>query len=618
MTPRWIRAALRSLTTPRPTPPAGRRAGVRPRLEPLGDRCLPSFSPATAFPAGTTPQAVATADLDNDGKLDLVTANSDDGTVSVLLGDGAGGFGPATDFPAGSVPSSVAVGDFNDDGIPDLATGNRGGWDVAVLLGNGDGSFQPPASTPLWTGEPQSVAVGDFNADGTMDLAVSTHYFYALYGYDYGYVEVLMGDGQGGFTEHTWYDVVSVPVGLTVADLNADGHPDVVTANEDYGLVTVLLGNGDFTFSVAGYFATGPGPRAAAVGDFTGDGFLDILTVGQGVDVLPGNGAGTFAGPVHSYSGGPGLTAVAAADFNGDGKLDAVAADPAAGTVSALLGWGDGTFSLVADHAAGSAPVSVAAGDFNKDGRPDAAAASAGSGAASVLLNDGDWPVLAARLLVGDVTVTEGNAGTVRADFTVRLSGPSDQPVTVRYATATGTAAAGTDFQSAAGTLTFAPGETSKTVTVLVTGDRRPEPTETFYVRLTDPVNAPIGDGEGVGTVRDDEPRLAITGASVKEGHHGTTVMTFTVTLSAAYDQAVTVNFTTRDGTARVSDHDYTARSGTLTFAPGETTKTITVTVKGDKKREADETFFVDLSGPSTNALVSVPRGVGTILNDDL
>jgi len=142
--------------------------------------------------------------------------------------------------------------------------------------------------------------------------------------------------------------------------------------------------------------------------------------------------------------------------------------------------------------------------------------------------------------------------------------------VTVNYATADGTATAGSDYQSMSGTLTFAPGETSKTITVQVIGDRLAEPNETFTVNLRNPTNANIGNGQGVGTILDDEPRISISDVSKKEGRTGqTTLFTFTVTLSAAYDQPVTMLFRTVDGTATTSDHDYVAQTGTLTFNPG-------------------------------------------------
>jgi probable HAF family extracellular repeat protein len=214
--------------------------------------------------------------------------------------------------------------------------------------------------------------------------------------------------------------------------------------------------------------------------------------------------------------------------------------------------------------------------------------------------------------------VTEGNGGTRAATFTVTLSATSTRTISVAYATSNGTSAAGSDYQAASGTLTFAPGETSKTITVLVNGDRLGESNETFAVNLTSPTNATIADGQGQVTIVDDEPRISISDVTRSEGRRNkTTLFTFTVTLSAAYDQPVTMSYATANGTATTSDNDYIARTGTLTFAPGETSKTITIDVKGDSKKEANETFYLDLFGLSDNSLNTKSRGLGTILNDD-
>ncbi|HTK77948.1 MAG TPA: Calx-beta domain-containing protein, partial [Gemmataceae bacterium] len=201
---------------------------------------------------------------------------------------------------------------------------------------------------------------------------------------------------------------------------------------------------------------------------------------------------------------------------------------------------------------------------------------------------------------------------------TVTLSAASTETITIAYATGDGSATAGSDYQAASGTLTFAPGETTKTITVPVIGDRLGEPNETFVVNLSGQTNANIADGQGVGTITDDEPRIGISDVTKSEGKKNhTTQFTFTVTLSAAYDQPVTMSFRTIDGTATTGDGDYVAKAGMLTFAPGETTKTITIEVNGDRKREGNEYFYLDLFENSTNSFVTKKRGTGTILNDD-
>jgi hypothetical protein len=260
----------------------------------------------------------------------------------------------------------------------------------------------------------------------------------------------------------------------------------------------------------------------------------------------------------------------------------------------------------------------LVSGDFNGDGFADLVM-NPGYSAFSVLINDGNWPPLdAPSMTITDTTFAEGNAGTRTATFTVTVSAAYTQPVTVAYATANGTAMAGSDYQAFSDTLIIPAGQIMGTITVLVNGDRLSEPNETFVVNLSNATNATISDGQGTGTIVDDEPRISISDVSKSEGRKGkTTLFTFTVTLSAAYDQPMTMSFQTVNGTAKTSDNDYVARTGTLTFAPGETTKTITIEVKGDSKREANETFYLDLFGLSSNALFTKSRGLGTILNDE-
>jgi Calx-beta domain len=219
---------------------------------------------------------------------------------------------------------------------------------------------------------------------------------------------------------------------------------------------------------------------------------------------------------------------------------------------------------------------------------------------------------------IGDVSVTEGNTGTTNAIFSVTLSAASGQTATVNYATADGSASAGSDYTAKSGTLTFAPGETSKTVTVAVIVDTANEANETFVVNLSSPSDATIADGQGEATILNDDPvpTIAIGDVSVSEGNFGTTSAMFVVTLSAASGRTVTVNYATADGTAKVVTRDYAAASGTLTFAPGQTSKTIIISVVADTKKEKNETFFVNLSGPS-NATISDGQGRGTIINDD-
>ncbi len=233
----------------------------------------------------------------------------------------------------------------------------------------------------------------------------------------------------------------------------------------------------------------------------------------------------------------------------------------------------------------------------------------------TVTITDDD---LSPTLSINDVAVTETNTGTATVTFSVTLSAASSQTVSVAYATSNGSAVQPTDYTSTSGTLTFQPGETSKTFTVAIVGDLLDEVNETFNVSLSSPTNATVADGTGVGTITDDDatPTLSIDDLTIPESNTGTVNATFTVTLSAASGQAVTVNYETANGTA-TQPADYTPGTGTLTFAPGETSKTITVAVKGDTLDENNETFNVNLATP-VNATITKNLGVGTITDDDL
>ncbi|MGD9720566.1 MAG: Calx-beta domain-containing protein [Pirellulales bacterium] len=221
---------------------------------------------------------------------------------------------------------------------------------------------------------------------------------------------------------------------------------------------------------------------------------------------------------------------------------------------------------------------------------------------------------------IANVSTSEGNSGTKAARFTVSLSAPAGAPVTVAYATSNGTATAGSDYTATSGTLSFAPGETTKTFDVLVTGDTVVETDETFTAQLTSASGATIAGAKATGTIVNDDqppqlPTLSIGNAIVTEGHNGTVNLTFSVTLSRASTSTVTVRYATADGTA-IAGSDYNATSGTLTFAAGVTTRTITVAVRGDTLVEGTETLRVLLSA-ANGATIAAGTGTGTITDDD-
>lgn len=225
----------------------------------------------------------------------------------------------------------------------------------------------------------------------------------------------------------------------------------------------------------------------------------------------------------------------------------------------------------------------------------------------------GDGPLVT----ISDVEVDEGDEGRAAAAFAVTLSRAVAVPVTVHFATDHGTAT-GDDYAAAAGTLTFAPGETEQTVTVDVLGDTLPEPDETFFVGLTDPQGSHVADGRGQGTIRNDDgasPTLSVADVAVAEGTGGQTAVELAAVLSAPAGTDVVFDYATADGTA-TQPADYAAAQGSVTIPAGETRATFTLAVEGDSAIEPDETFAVELLRPRGAQPARLSAAV-TITDDD-
>ncbi len=467
--------------------------------------------------------------------------------------------------PSGAtIAQGTATGTIlNDDAAPTLSIGN-----VSVTEGH-SGTANATFTVALSNASSQTVTVGYATANGT-----------ATAGSDY-----TTGSGTLTFTAGTLTQTIVVPVlGDTVYE------PDE-------------------TFTV-----TLSAPSGATIAQATGTGTI------QNDEAVP-----TLA--IANLSVTEGNSGTANASFT------VTLSGASSQTVTVGYATANGTATAGSDYTTGSGTLTFTAGTLTQSlvvpilgdavyepdetftvtlSAPSGAAIAQGT-ATGTILNDEAVPALA----IANVSVTEGHSGAANATFTATLSGASSQTVTVAYATANGTATAGSDYTTGSGTLTFTPGTLTQTVVVPILGDTVYEPDETFTITLSSPSGATIAQGTATGTILNDEgvPGLSVGDVSVAEGNAGTANATFTVTLSRASSQTVTVAYATANATATAGS-DYTAASGTLTFAPGTVTQTIVVPVIGDVVHESSETFTVTLSGPA-GATIAQGTATGTIFDDD-
>lgn len=326
-------------------------------------------SAGSPFSLAQQPFSITSADFNSDGKADLATADRNNSSVSILLGDGVGSFTSTTSFTVGSFPNSITNADFNADGKIDLATTNNGSSNVSILLGDGAGNFT--ATTSISVGSaPSSITKGDFNLDSKVDLAIANN--------SSNTISILLGNGLGGFAAAVNFNTGIGPISVISADFNSDSKLDLGVANATSNNVSILLGNGAGSFSTAVNFSAGTFPRSIINGDFNADGKVDLATANDqsnNVSVLIGDGNGNFA-PSVLYSVGTNPYSVTSGDFNSDGKVDLATANVNSNNISVLLGNGTGSFATAVNFAVGSTARSVISVDFNADGRDDLASAN--------------------------------------------------------------------------------------------------------------------------------------------------------------------------------------------------------------------------------------------------
>lgn len=408
----------------------------------LGTGAAAQFETRASTSIGSyEPNSLAVGDFNRDGNLDVAVVSSlPTGNVTILLGNGDGTFTTGASYAVGVHPLYAAAASLRKNGMLDLVVGDSLSNNTYVMLGNGDGTFQPPVSYAT-TGEPVAVNVGDFNGDGRIDIIAL-----AEPGAECNCIEVLFGNGDGTF--QTPAAVTPVPyniVGYAMATgyFNEDNILDVAVSGAfgSVNQVDILLGNGDGTFRADGYYPVSLAPVSVAAGFFSGGKKTDLAVgnyEGGSISVLLGDGDGAFQQAVNYDTYSP--TWVVVGDLNSDGRLDLVAsnfgssAGPFVSSVSVLSGNGDGTFQPGVVYPAGERLNYVAIGDFNGDHQPDLVAADGLGDAVITLLNTG----VVSFSPTTPITFPSELLGTTSAPLNATLTNNGISPLEVSSVTSSG------------------------------------------------------------------------------------------------------------------------------------------------------------------------------------
>ncbi|MES2774716.1 MAG: FG-GAP-like repeat-containing protein [Bacteroidota bacterium] len=341
----------------------------------------PFFNAASNVTVGSYPRHVAVGDFNNDGKQDMAAANYLGNSVSIRLGDGAGGFTGATNITVGTNPYAVLIGDFNGDGFADFASANSGSNNISIRLGDGTGNFTGTTTIAI-SGTPSSIRMADFNNDGFPDLAVRSATI--------GSVTICLGTGRGNFNISNTLNYATQVRDFVIGDFNNDSNVDIAAvSNTEPCSVILQLGDGAGNFSPFTDIASGNYPGYMLAADFNRDGNLDFAIASTSVpailSVRLGDGFGSFTSPA-SVTIGAGQLSISSGDFNGDGIEDIAVAVNYTNSVSIFAGDGSGRFKLSGAVTAGAGLFYIATGDFNGDGRQDLVTANETSTSLSVFL----------------------------------------------------------------------------------------------------------------------------------------------------------------------------------------------------------------------------------------
>ena len=395
-----------------------------------------SFTAKTDFTTASAPYGNGLRDIDGDGKADVVTANGSGASVSVFRNTSTIGtisFAAKVDFTTGTTPTNVAFGDINGDGKTDIVTCNNTSGTVSVFKNQstvGNISFAAKVDFTVGT-NPWMVAVNDMNADGNPDIIVANKGSANV-----GVLRNTSSISVISFVAQVTFPTGVLPFGLAVGDLDLDGKPDIVTANQGSDNVSVLRNTGGITFAAKVDFTSGDNPVSVAIGDLDADGNPEIASAnanGTSISVFKNTGnlainVNTFLTKI-DFTTGFSPWCVAICDLDGDGKPDLASANTSGNSVSLLrntttINVIDPTsFAAKVDLTAGTTPYGVSLGDLDNDGKPDVAAVNNASSTISCYRN----------LIYVTPTMTSANTTTICSGTNVSLSFASDMPSTYQW-----------------------------------------------------------------------------------------------------------------------------------------------------------------------------------------
>jgi hypothetical protein len=357
-------------------------AGIAGLLYGASANAAITFAPAVNYPTGSqggpgpAAESMISADVDNDGDADVITADWWGSGIRVFKNNGNGSFGPAIVTSLGTSTGSVSAADFDGDGMLDLAVGT--GQQLVILRGNGSGSFTEVERHALSVGGQIQAYAHDVTLDGRVDIVAPTS----------NGVQVFIGLGNGRFVSGPLTPIYALISAAAVGNFNNDGIPDLVVTDAFTQRVILLRGNGGGSFTQLTSGIVGFGPEDVIAVDLNGDGIDDVATADSfsfTVSVLLSNGQGGFA-PATRYTGVQGPVSLRAADFDRDGDLDLAVSSVVSSSVQVYTNSGNGQFGATPQNLpVTNQPQTPAIADYNGDGRPDIAVA--GPGSMSILRN---------------------------------------------------------------------------------------------------------------------------------------------------------------------------------------------------------------------------------------